>query len=160
VPVIAALAKILMKFQHGKPNKGAMFPASNGSPFRLNNLLRQQILPALNRCLICAKTEAEHEEAEQKEAVHKYQRDSSRPEWRGWHAFRRGLATNLHDLEVADETIKAILRHSNVQVTQRSYIKTLPRQTVGIDPFVELVHCVPYSKVCTYCAPPRIELSS
>ncbi len=36
VPVIAALAKILMKFQHGKPNKGAMFPASNGSPFRLN----------------------------------------------------------------------------------------------------------------------------
>jgi integrase len=39
-------------------------------------------------------------------------------------------ATNLHDLGVDDKTIQAILRHSNVAVTQACYIKTLPRQTV------------------------------
>jgi len=51
--------------------------------------------------------------------------------WHGWHAFRRGLATNLHDLGVDDKTIQAILRHSDVSVTQRLYIKSLPRQSAA-----------------------------
>ena len=38
--------------------------------------------------------------------------------------FRRGLATNLHQLGVADKTIQRILRHANVAVTQNCYIKT------------------------------------
>src|ERR1022692_4708018 len=41
-----------------------------------------------------------------------------------WHAFRRGLATNLHQLGVFDKTIQRILRHANVAVTQNCYIKT------------------------------------
>jgi integrase len=41
------------------------------------------------------------------------------------HAFRRGLATTLHRLGVPDKTIQAILRHSNVGVTQACYIKTV-----------------------------------
>jgi integrase len=54
-----------------------------------------------------------------------------------------GLATNLHDLRVDDETIQAILRHSNVQVTQRSYIKTLPQQTVdAMEKFNERIDSV------------------
>ena len=32
-------------------------------------------------------------------------------EWKGWHAYRRGLATNLKKLAVPDTTIQAILRH-------------------------------------------------
>ena len=60
-----------------------------------------------------------------------YQIDRSRPVWHGWHAFRRGLATNLHDLGVDDKTIQAILRHSNVAVTQACYIKTLPKQSIA-----------------------------
>jgi integrase len=44
-------------------------------------------------------------------------------EWHGWHAFRRGLATNLHALGVSDIVIQAILRQSDVSVTQQSYIK-------------------------------------
>jgi len=44
-------------------------------------------------------------------------------EWHGWHAFRRGLATNLHALGVSDIVIQAILRPSNVAVTRESYIK-------------------------------------
>ena len=46
--------------------------------------------------------------------------------WKGWHAYRRGLATNLHDLGVPDKVIQAILRHEDVSTTQRSYIKTVP----------------------------------
>jgi integrase len=49
-------------------------------------------------------------------------------EWRGWHAFRRGLATNLHRLGVDDKTIQGILRHSSLATTQEIYIKT-----VGLD---------------------------
>jgi hypothetical protein len=30
--------------------------------------------------------------------------------WHGWHGFRRGLATNLHQLGVAGKTIQRILR--------------------------------------------------
>jgi len=50
--------------------------------------------------------------------------------WRGWHAFRRGLATNLHHLGVSDKTIQAILRHSNVSVTQNCYIKSISSDAV------------------------------
>jgi integrase len=47
--------------------------------------------------------------------------------WKGRHAYRRGLATNLHALGVDDKTIQAILRHEDVSTTQRSYIKTPPQ---------------------------------
>ena len=46
------------------------------------------------------------------------------PEWRGWHAFRRGLANNLNRLGLDDSVIQRILRHSHVAVTQACYIKT------------------------------------
>jgi len=44
--------------------------------------------------------------------------------WYGWHAYRRGLATNLKSLGVDDLVIQAILRHTDVATTRRSYIKT------------------------------------
>jgi integrase len=50
--------------------------------------------------------------------------------WFGWHAFRRGLATNLHDAGVDDLTTAAILRHADVSTTRRCYVKRLPRQSV------------------------------
>jgi integrase len=34
--------------------------------------------------------------------------------WKGWHAYRRSLATNLHELGVPDIVIQAILRHEDV----------------------------------------------
>jgi hypothetical protein len=43
--------------------------------------------------------------------------------WRGWHAFRRGLATNLHRLEVSDKVIQQILRHPNVSTTMNIYVR-------------------------------------
>jgi integrase len=45
-------------------------------------------------------------------------------QWYGWHAFRRGLATNLYRLGVSDKTIQRILRQANVGVTHACYIKT------------------------------------
>jgi len=36
------------------------------------------------------------------------------------------LATNLYRLGVADKTIQAILRHSNLGTTQNIYIQTVP----------------------------------
>ena len=51
--------------------------------------------------------------------------------WHGWHAFRRGLATNLHALRVDDKTIQAILRHSNVGLTMNVYVKTVSESQVN-----------------------------
>ncbi|MGB9431875.1 MAG: hypothetical protein WBQ89_06510 [Candidatus Acidiferrum sp.] len=48
--------------------------------------------------------------------------------WRGWHAFRRGLATNLHALGIPDREIQGILRHSNIAI---SYIKSLSQSQVS-----------------------------
>jgi integrase len=48
-------------------------------------------------------------------------------EWKGWQAYRRGLATSLKQLGVEDTTIQCILRHDDVSTTQRFYIKTAPQ---------------------------------
>jgi integrase len=45
--------------------------------------------------------------------------------WHGWHAFRRGLATNLHGLGVPDKVIQQILRHANITTTMNIYVKTV-----------------------------------
>jgi integrase len=55
---------------------------------------------------------------------HEYERDTCLPEWRGWHAARRGLGSNLYCLGVPDKVIQAILRHSNVNVTLGYYVKS------------------------------------
>jgi integrase len=77
------------------------------------------ILPALEVCEQCSKPEAEHGKAN-----HKYERNKVLPKWYGWHAFRRGLATNLNRLGIDDSVIQRILRHSHIAVTQACYIKT------------------------------------
>jgi integrase len=66
-------------------------------------------------------------------------RDCNFLDWRGtcecpagWHAFRRGLATNLHTLGVDDKTIQAILRHSNVALTISVYIKSVTESQVNV----------------------------
>ena len=48
--------------------------------------------------------------------------------WHGWHAFRRGLASNLSELGVPDHVIQKILRHGDLGTTQRAYRKTRPKE--------------------------------
>ena len=122
VPIIAPLAQRLNRHLElmGSPKAGLMFPSPDGKPLNLDALVRDVIKPALRRCAVCHRSESPHPEN-----GHAFRLDSSRPQWHGWHAFRRGLATNLRRLGVKDEVIQRILRHSNVAVTQRCYIKTL-----------------------------------
>jgi integrase len=62
---------------------------------------------------------------------HDFERDPRYPEWRGWHAARRGLGPNLYHLGVASKTIQAILRHSNVSVTDTYYIKPMSEDVLN-----------------------------
>jgi integrase len=99
------------------------------------------ILPALNRCEVCHKERLDHARAD-----HEYKRDSSCPEWHGWHGFRRGLASNLNALGIDDSVIQRILRHSHVSVTQACYIKTVPQQAIDAMNRLE-------TQLCADCAP-------
>jgi integrase len=128
VPVILPLRRLLDQYRLsvGSPATGVMFATMKGTPLSLNNVLNRQIQPVLNACVRCENDRDDHGPAD-----HEYERDSTRPEWHGYHAFRRGLATNLHDLGVDDKTTQAILRHANVAVTQAAYIKTLPAQSIA-----------------------------
>jgi hypothetical protein len=49
----------------------------------------------------------------------------------GWHAFRRGLATNLHLLGVDDKTIQAILRHLNVGLAMNICVKAVSKSQLN-----------------------------
>ena len=106
VPVIAQLAERLNlhRVLSGNPETGLMFPSPEGKPINLDALATDMIRPMLE--------------------LHGLR-------WYGWHAFRRGLATNLHRLGVADDIIQRILRHSNAAVTQGCYIKTVDADMVA-----------------------------
>ena len=140
VPVIPRLRSVLdlYRFECGNPISGPMFKSERGTPLNLNNVLNRMILPALNRCEVCHKPERNHTDED-----HEYRRDSSRPEWHGWHGFRRGLATNLKQLGVDDHVIQRILRHSHVSVTQACYIKTVPQQAIDAMNRLEKSYCAP-----------------
>jgi len=123
-----ARAKALGSIQvrSDEPLKRPVFATMKRTAVILNNVLNRQILSVLNACADCNKLPNEHGKEK-----HEYKRIAGRTKWHGWHAFRRGLATNLHDLGVPDKTIQAILRHANVAVTQNSYIKTLESQSIA-----------------------------
>ena len=106
VPIIGLLARRLEEHRTrcGYPTSGAMFINTVGKPLNLNELYRRIIKDIFA---------------------------AARIPWHGWHAFRRGLATNLHRLGVDDKTIQAILRHCNVAVTQNVYIKTVSADSVA-----------------------------
>jgi integrase len=124
IPIIAQLADALEDHRErmGKLAEGPIFQADNGSPLNLDNLVRRFIVPALNRCKTCRKPLDKHPTE-----GHMPERDTSLPEWFGWHAFRRGLATNLNAMGVDDKTIQAILRHESVETTRGIYIKSVPK---------------------------------
>ena len=114
VPVIAALAKYLNRHRtvSGDPARGLIFKSTIGSPMDLAQLARFVIRPALTGTGI---------------------------EWHGWHAFRRGLATNLYRVGVPDKTIQAILRHANLSTTMNAYVKSVSADaTAAMRAFEEL----------------------
>lgn len=120
VPVVKELAEALEEHRHrmGKLAVGPIFQAGNGKPLNLDNLARRVIAPTIEKCMKCRQPESEH-----KIEGHMFELDKTLA-WHGWHAFRRGLSTNLHALRVDDKTIQAILRHSNIGLTMNVYVKS------------------------------------
>ena len=98
VPVIPALAEILDEYRRsmGNPETGVVFHSGNRLPINADKLGRRVIPPTL-------------------EAIHL--------PWYGWHAFRRGLASNLYAIGAPDKVVQRILRHSKPHVTKEHYIK-------------------------------------
>ena len=116
IPVVRQLVDALEKhrLRSGKlaQQNAPIFQNGTGTPLHLDNLARRVLVPAFQK----------------KEIV-----------WHGWHAFRRGLATNLHALGVEDKTIQAILRHSTLALTMNVYVKTVGEsQTNALDSLAEM----------------------
>ena len=102
IPVIAQLKLFLdqHRIRSGNPVRGFNFRNPLGNPLNLDALVREVIRPAI---------------------------EAEKIPWYGWHAFRRGLATNLHRLGVSDKVIQQILRHANVTTTINIYVKMVTR---------------------------------
>lgn len=101
VPVVPMLREGLE--EHRKTSTSEYILAGGtGRPLVLKNVTRRDIRPTLKEKKIA---------------------------WHGWHAFRRGLASNLNRLGVDDSIIQKILRHSSVTVTQQHYIKTTAKES-------------------------------
>jgi len=100
------LKKILDKHRDaikGRPNDYVFAGERRGGPLNLHNMVRRVIQPALVAF-----------NAEMKRDV----------VWKGWHSFRRGLASLLYELGVKPKVIQAILRHSDIGTTLQFYVET------------------------------------
>jgi integrase len=105
VPVIPALAEILDEYRRsvGNPETGVVFHSGNRLPINADKVGRRVIRPTLR---------------------------AIRLPWYGWHAFRRGLASNLYAMGAPDKVVQRILRHSKPHVTKEHYIKVFDRTMV------------------------------
>ena len=45
--------------------------------------------------------------------------------WWGFHALRRGIATNLYSLGATDKIVQRVLRHAKASITRERYIKSV-----------------------------------
>jgi integrase len=104
IPVIDFVSDALAQHKARTHGTGFVFANSKGLPMWEGNIVRRDIRPVLNQAKIV---------------------------WRGWHACRRGLATNLYELGVRPVTVQAILRHANVSTTLRHYIKPVDAATTA-----------------------------
>jgi integrase len=118
VPVAETLAEIL---RDSRRESGYILASPLGKPVDLHNLASRVVIPALSRCAECGEEEKEHDAN-----GHGFKK---LPEWCGWYALRRGLATLATSLD-SQLAAKSLLRHSNVQTTQQFYIKSVPAEAL------------------------------
>lgn len=102
VPVIPIVHKALVAHRKRTTGDGFIFSGPrNSNPLRIENLYRRVMRPLL---------------------------ETNKIEWKGWHAFRRGLATNLGVLSVEPKTIQAILRHGELSTTMDIYRQSVSKE--------------------------------
>jgi integrase len=117
VPVIAPLAKMLQEHLGGR-TEGLIFSSRKGTPLHLDNFAKRTVRPVLEKLELG---------------------------WYGWHAFRRGLGTNLNQLGVEPKDIQAILRHADFQTTMNFYVKSVPKSAQKAMENLELLICSQYA---------------
>ncbi len=99
IPMLPVLAEALREHKARNSGDGFVFHGVTLAPINLQYLAETDVVPKVGT------------------------------QWHGWHAFRRGLATNLYALGASDKTVQAILRHSNVKTTMAYYMKPLPQDS-------------------------------
>jgi integrase len=99
VPVCGTLAEIL---DGARKESGYILAGVTGKAVNLNNLAKRVVIPSLCKAKI---------------------------EWRGWYAFRRGIATLATTVD-SPLAAKGLLRHRNLATTQQHYIKDVPEETL------------------------------
>jgi integrase len=104
VPVLPLVRRALEGHRKQTPDSGFIFAGSTGQPLRIENVYRRDMKEAFEKNDI---------------------------QWRGWHAFRRGLGTNLNALGADARTIQAILRHSDVSTTMAFYVKPVAKESIA-----------------------------
>jgi integrase len=106
VPVIKPLAAILDEFRQSmrNPQAGPIFVSDDGSLLDLDKLGVRVIRPAIQTVGVT---------------------------WHGWHAFRRGIASNLFALGVNEKIVQRILHHSKPRVTKERYIKAFDPDVIA-----------------------------
>jgi integrase len=103
VPVLPIVRTALEEHRKRTPDMGFIFTGmTSHKPLRIENLFRRDLRPVLVKNKI---------------------------PWKGWHAFRRGLGTNLNTLGVDPKTIQAILRHSELSTTMEIYVQPVPKES-------------------------------
>jgi integrase len=121
VPVLPVLQRVLNDYKMkigGKDGEWIFKGEKRGTSLNLANLVRRSITPMLTRCAVCNEMKAKHKEE------HEFVLNTKIPQWRGWHSFRRGLASNLYSLGVKPKVIQAILRHADIGTTLAYYVET------------------------------------
>jgi integrase len=110
VPCVGVLKKALLAHKKRVPASEWIFAGEKmGRPLVIANLYRRDIKAKLEKAGV---------------------------PWHGWHAFRRGVGSILNELGVDDSVIQSILRHANVQTTQKFYIKVAsPQSTAALRKF-------------------------
>jgi integrase len=112
VPVIPILHDILQEHwaRYGGQKWMYMFPGEHQAiSLNLANVARRVIAPALK---------------------------AEGLQWKGWHAFRRSLATNLYACGTQPKIIQAILRRSDVSTTMAYYV--LPPEKESRDALLQI----------------------
>ena len=102
IPVLPILKRALEEHKARNSGDGYIFHGDTGRPLVLANLVRREIRPALKAVGL---------------------------RWKGWHGFRRGLATTLYQLGSPGKIIQSVLRHAHLNTTMAFYVKPVQAES-------------------------------